>query len=157
MDIYLLGCKTDDSEIRLANYLFKHLREGDFFVDIGSHIGYYSLLSSFCVGETGRVLSIEASPASFYLLKKNVSKHKNIEAFNIALSDKNETIPFFEFRGQYTEYNTIEPEQFKEKNWFNRAGYNEIMMPAMKGTNYLKDILGRRPSSKLMWKERRTR
>ncbi len=54
MDLFLLGCKTDDSEIRLTKFMLTHLHEGDCFVDIGSHMGYYSLLSSFCVGEKGR-------------------------------------------------------------------------------------------------------
>jgi FkbM family methyltransferase len=132
MDIFLLGCKTDDAEIRLTRYLLKHLEQGNFFVDIGSHIGYYSLLSSFCVGETGRVISVEASPATFSLLKKNVAKHKNIEAFNIALSDKEETTFFYEFAGR-AEYNTTEPAQFEEKKWFSKVQYNKILVETSKG------------------------
>ena len=149
MDIFLLGCKTDDPEMRLTRYLLKHLGGGDFFIDIGSHIGYYSLLSSFCVGETGRVISVEASPASFSLLKKNVSKHKNIEAFNIALSDKEETIHFFEFPGQYAEYNTMEPGQFKEKNWFRRKGYNKIPVEAISGDKLLEGYAGKATTIKI--------
>jgi FkbM family methyltransferase len=137
-DIFLLGCKTDDPEIRLTKYLIKNLRPADFFLDIGSHVGYYSLLSSLCVGEGGKVMAIEASPASFELLKKNVSKHKNIEAFNLALSDKEETVSFFEFPG-YAEYNTMIPEQFEDKDWYKKGKYHKTRVAAMTGDKLMSD------------------
>jgi FkbM family methyltransferase len=137
IDIFLLGCKTDPSEIRLTRFLLENLREGNFFVDIGSHIGYYSLLASFCTGEKGKVVSIEASSSSFHTFKKNSLKHPNIEAFNIALSDKEEMIEFFEFRGPFTEYNTMEPGQFKGQKWFDAGSYNKIPVSAMCGDKLL--------------------
>ena len=139
-DIFLLRCKTDDAEIRLTKYLIKNLRPADFFMDIGAHVGYYSLLSSLCVGERGKVITIEASPASFELLKKNVSKHKNIEAFNLALSDKEETVNFFEFPG-YAEYNTMEPEQFEGKRWYNKRTYRKTGVEAMTGNKLMSNYV----------------
>jgi hypothetical protein len=38
------------------------LHKGDVYVDVGANIGYCSLLASNCVGGSGRVVSIEASP-----------------------------------------------------------------------------------------------
>ena len=49
MDIYLIGGKTHNSEIRLAKFYINNLLENDDTLDIGSHIGYFSLLSSFIV------------------------------------------------------------------------------------------------------------
>jgi FkbM family methyltransferase len=135
-DIFLLGCKTDSSETRLTRFILENLREGNFFVDIGSHIGYYSLLSSFCVGKSGKVVSIEASFVSFTTLKKNSLKHLNIEAFNIALSDKEGEIEFFEFPGPYSEYSTMVPEQFAGRKWFNTMQH-KISVPAMHGDKFL--------------------
>jgi FkbM family methyltransferase len=53
---------------------FRHtLGHGDTFVDVGANIGYYSLLASRIVGDTGHVYSIEASPTIFSLLERNLA------------------------------------------------------------------------------------
>jgi FkbM family methyltransferase len=38
------------------------LRPGDVFIDVGAHIGYFSVLAAVAVGEAGRVLAFEAEP-----------------------------------------------------------------------------------------------
>jgi FkbM family methyltransferase len=48
------------------------LRPGMTFVDIGAHVGYFSLLAAPLVGETGRVLAFEPHPENFELLQANV-------------------------------------------------------------------------------------
>ncbi|MEL6392762.1 MAG: FkbM family methyltransferase, partial [Bacteroidota bacterium] len=48
-DIYLTGGKSHSSEIRLARFIIKHLNEGDFFVDVGAHYGYFTQLASCIV------------------------------------------------------------------------------------------------------------
>ncbi|MDE3154025.1 MAG: FkbM family methyltransferase [Acidobacteriota bacterium] len=49
------------------------LAEGDVFVDVGAHLGYFSLLASRLVGPAGRVVAIDASPATFAGLERNVA------------------------------------------------------------------------------------
>src|SRR5262245_27996112 len=44
------------------------LKRGDTVVDIGANIGYYTLLSSKCVGPIGHVYAIEASPTIYRML-----------------------------------------------------------------------------------------
>ena len=46
MDIYLFGCKTHASEIRLSKFLCKNLLPGQVFYDVGAHFGFYSLLAA---------------------------------------------------------------------------------------------------------------
>ena len=48
----------------VSRVIEQSLAPGDVFVDIGANIGYDTLLASSCVGPTGRVVSIEASPRS---------------------------------------------------------------------------------------------
>jgi FkbM family methyltransferase len=48
------------------------IKAGMTVIDIGAHIGYYTLLFAKCVGKTGRVIAFEPLPASFEVLKKNV-------------------------------------------------------------------------------------
>lgn len=49
------------------------LAPGDQFVDIGAHIGYYTLLASTKVGSGGSVMAFEPNPAVFAKLAQNVA------------------------------------------------------------------------------------
>jgi FkbM family methyltransferase len=48
------------------------LKPGMTAIDVGAHIGYYTILLAKCVGPTGQVLSLEPFPENFALLQKNV-------------------------------------------------------------------------------------
>jgi FkbM family methyltransferase len=73
-------------EHNLTYYSLERLREGDLYVDIGANVGYYSLLASRCVGNTGQVISVEADPVTFAALNKNLELNgcRNVSARNIA-------------------------------------------------------------------------
>lgn len=77
----------------------RNLAAGDVFVDIGANVGYDTLLASSCVGSSGRVVAIEASPSTFALLQRNVSLNpftSNVRAVNAAVSDRRGTTRLFE-------------------------------------------------------------
>lgn len=70
--------------------LFKQLvRPGMTVVDIGAHIGYYTLLAARTVGENGRVLSFEADSSNYAVLVKNIelNSYSNVIAVNQAVSN----------------------------------------------------------------------
>jgi FkbM family methyltransferase len=73
------------------------LREGDVYVDVGANIGYDSLLASNCVGDSGIVVSIEASPRIYLLLANNRARNKasNIRLVNMAASDTRKTLTIY--------------------------------------------------------------
>lgn len=118
MDLYLLGAKSHDSEIRLARLLLHHLRPGDTFVDVGGHFGYFTLLASRLVGPAGRVVAFEASGSTYAVLAANVRAQANVTAHHLALSDQAETISFFEFPVLYNEFNSMDVDQFRHEKWF---------------------------------------
>lgn len=64
-------------------------RDGDVIIDMGAHIGTFSLLASSKVGN-GKVYSIEASQETFNLLRINVALNKcsNISVHHLAMADK---------------------------------------------------------------------
>ena len=60
------------------------------FLDIGSNMGYCSLLMDKVVGEDGRVFAIEPSERDFLRLVDNVNLNKldNVNVYRLAISDK---------------------------------------------------------------------
>ena len=60
--------------------IIKYFRpsKGDCVIDVGAHIGLYTIIGSKRVGSDGRVIAIEAYPENFELLKKN-AKLNNLE------------------------------------------------------------------------------
>jgi len=65
-------------------------REGDTVVDIGAHMGRYTITSSKSVGGSGRVIAVEAHPYNFGILQHNIrlNKLKNVNAVNWAVYSK---------------------------------------------------------------------
>jgi FkbM family methyltransferase len=96
--------KIDMQDNVITPYLFVHgcwepyesqlmttlLRPGMTVIDIGAHVGYYSLLAARVVGSTGRVISFEPSPGNFDLLVNNIRLNRLgtvIQAENAAVGD----------------------------------------------------------------------
>jgi len=67
------------------------LKEGDCFVDIGSHVGLYSLEGSRIVGSSGKIFAFEPNPKTFNRLLLNIQLNntKNIYPMLMAVSNKN--------------------------------------------------------------------
>lgn len=63
------------------------VKQGMTVIDIGAHIGYYTLLFAKCVGPSGFVFSFEPHPSNFDLLCKNVQLNKliQVKTFNQAV------------------------------------------------------------------------
>ncbi|QEQ01511.1 FkbM family methyltransferase [Thermosynechococcus sp. CL-1] len=66
------------------------LQMGDFFIDSGANIGFYSVLASKLVGDTGKVLSIEMMPDTAAILNHHLQLNQctNVEVIEFALSDQ---------------------------------------------------------------------
>lgn len=45
------------------------LKRGDVFIDVGAHVGSYSIPAAFMVGDSGKVIAIEPSPMVLFLIK----------------------------------------------------------------------------------------
>jgi FkbM family methyltransferase len=66
------------------------LGKGMTFVDVGAHVGYYTLLASRRVAPTGLVLAFEPSPRNYELLLANVWRNglTNVVCFPWAVCDR---------------------------------------------------------------------
>ena len=90
--IYLRGSYEPDVE----NILSRTLKEGDIFLDVGANVGYFSIVSSKLVGESGCVYSFEPSPRICRLLTISSKKNRlnNITIVPFALSNISSTVLF---------------------------------------------------------------
>ena len=71
----------------LTAFISSRLSKGDVFVDVGANIGYYSILASRAVGDSGRVVAVEASPAVFEALRETIAMNDvcdRVRAINCA-------------------------------------------------------------------------
>ena len=70
----------------------KEVKEGDFVLDIGANIGYYTLILARLVGPKGRVFAFEPDPDNFALLKANVilNDYRNVILVRKAVGDRDE-------------------------------------------------------------------
>lgn len=78
--------------------LFQNLiNKGNIVVDIGAHIGYYSLLASTLVGKTGKVFAFEPDPSNLRLLHQNVTSNKltNVRVIDKAVTNSCKQLKFY--------------------------------------------------------------
>jgi FkbM family methyltransferase len=64
----------------------RRLAPGDVCVDVGAHVGYFTLLASKLVGDTGHVYAFEPSPSNYNGLRRNLQRNgvTNVTAFPLA-------------------------------------------------------------------------
>jgi FkbM family methyltransferase len=84
-------------EPNISRWIGATLRPGDGFVDVGANIGHYSLLAARLVGDSGRVVAIEAAQWIHATLDRHVALngHGNIRTVQAAASDRRGTIKLY--------------------------------------------------------------
>jgi FkbM family methyltransferase len=88
LDSLLLSVNGGYEESELD--LFREcIRPGDTVLDVGGHIGLYTLEAARAVGASGRVISFEPSSENFAILRHNVSTNRctNVVLVQAAVSD----------------------------------------------------------------------
>lgn len=85
LNLSINGC-YEEFETKL---IMKEVKEGDYCLDIGANIGYYTLILAKLVGRQGKVFAFEPDPTNFKILKKNIktNKYNNVVLINQAVSD----------------------------------------------------------------------
>ena len=59
-------------EPHVTSWLQETLQRGQVFVDVGANVGYFTLLGASLVGDSGRVVAVEAHPQLADVLQRNV-------------------------------------------------------------------------------------
>lgn len=73
----------------ISKYITSQLKQGDWFIDVGANVGWYTLIGAKIVGNTGKVIAFEPEKTNFLILTSNVKMNnlKNVLCINEALSD----------------------------------------------------------------------
>ena len=82
----VLGGTYEPEQTRLFQ---EHVRPGATVLDIGAHVGYYSLLSSVLAGDAGTVWAFEPNPRNCAFLRRHVeiNRRGNVRVTEAAVSD----------------------------------------------------------------------
>jgi FkbM family methyltransferase len=83
-------------------------KKGDVVVDIGAHIGRYTITSAKQVGNMGKVVAIEADPENFEILKRNIALNNltNVLPLNYAVFSTKTKIKLYE-QSASAKYNSV--------------------------------------------------
>jgi len=114
---YQFYCRKNNEDFAFMTFheddILKHFtpKEGNNVIDIGAHIGRYTIIASKSINKTGKIVSIEADPANFEILKQNIKLNKltNVTTLNHAAYSKETKIKLYlpQQESGYTIYNTI--------------------------------------------------
>jgi FkbM family methyltransferase len=112
-----LSLSVYGSHGKLTSALFeKEIKKGDVVIDIGAHIGFYTLFLAKLVGKTGKVFAFEPGKENFALLKKNIeiNGYQNIIAENKAISNLTCKSKFYVGNELYVCGALFKPEHFDD-------------------------------------------
>jgi FkbM family methyltransferase len=105
-------------------------KQGDIVVDIGAHMGRYTIISSKRVGANGKVVAIEAHHSNFEMLKSNIKLNHltNVTPLNYAVYSKETKIKLYlpEVESGYTIYNTIMSNRARTEDKFVEVNANTL-------------------------------
>jgi FkbM family methyltransferase len=73
LDTLELATRGDAYERFIRSVFQRTIREGDTVLDLGAHIGIFTLAAARRVGQAGKVVAFEASPVNVPILQKNIA------------------------------------------------------------------------------------
>jgi FkbM family methyltransferase len=107
---------------------------GDVVLDIGAHVGYFTLLFARLVGDEGHVYSFEPDPQNFALLQRNVelNGYSNISLFRCAVTNETGAVKLYRSR-----------ENAGDHRIFLTNGRDAIVVPAVRLDDHFRGYAGR--------------
>jgi FkbM family methyltransferase len=127
-DIYLSGGKTHVSELRLSRFMLRYLPDGADYVDVGGHYGFFAGLAHAILNKRGKITVFEPAPDTFEFLKKNLAA-TSAELRQRGLADREETLNFYQFPARYSEYNSLDVEQYAGEDWIKNFPPRKVAVP----------------------------
>lgn len=91
------GCWLGSYEAENQKTIVNYLKRGMIAYDLGAHVGFYTLMFSRLVGNTGKVFAFEPHAVNCYYLSKHISLNniQNVVIEQCAVSDSNGFVLFY--------------------------------------------------------------
>lgn len=96
-------------DLPVSRALLTYVEEGATVIDIGAHFGFFTLLSSWLAGPSGRIISVEAMPSTFDRLARNIaenSAHANVSIHRVAAYSEETELEFQDFGAVHSSLNS---------------------------------------------------
>jgi len=122
-------------EANLINFFLNYFRRGQVFVDIGAHVGHYTVLTARLVEDSGAVYAFEPTPRTFESLERNVAKFPNVHIAGVAMMNKPGTIEFTDYGPRYSAFNSFKSRTSTEVAYMQKYGHT-ISVPAVAYDEY---------------------
>jgi FkbM family methyltransferase len=91
----------------LTRILLRNLKTGMRFLDVGSHLGYFSLLASTLVGPEGQVHAFEPTPSTFTILTENCRGKRNVILNNTAAFSTSGFVTLNDYGARFPAFNSL--------------------------------------------------
>lgn len=126
-------------EVPLTKYFLTHVKPGQTVIDVGTNVGYFTLLASKLVGANGKVIGYEANPELVLNVKDNLAMNwttENTKIINKAIYSKNAILNFLTSE-RFHGYSSIH-EKPKDENLIDN--YTSIEINAVSLDSELQDV-----------------
>ncbi|MUG47156.1 FkbM family methyltransferase [Paenibacillus woosongensis] len=114
-------------EVPLTKYFLTNIKPGQTVVDVGTNVGYFTVLASKLVGNQGSVIGFEANPELVLNVKDNLAMNwltENVKIINKAVYSKNTKIKFH-ISEKFHGYSSIH-EKPEDENLIDSYTANEV-------------------------------
>jgi len=120
----------------LTKMVLEYLKPGMIFLDVGAHIGYFTLLASWRVGESGEVHSFEPTPSTFEVLRSNAGQINNVHLNQTAVAAGAGIATLHDYGPAYSGYNSMYRARMTEDE-LSRVKVTEFQAPTVSIDEYL--------------------
>lgn len=88
--------QTKSHEPHVTKLIQRELKRGDVFLDIGANLGFFTMLASKIVGDTGKVIGFEPNPLNLQLIYASILRNAvdNVRIHPYAASDRSGILRF---------------------------------------------------------------
>jgi FkbM family methyltransferase len=94
-------------EPNLTAALLRLIKPGDTVVDIGMHLGYYTVLFALLVGERGHVHAFEPTPSTRELARQNVDRFRQVTVHPKAVWSEEQELAFQDYGPRWMAFNSF--------------------------------------------------
>ena len=111
-----------------VDWLVGNLKRGDYFLNIGANVGYFSLIASKIVGRKGVVYAVEPNPEVIPFLRVNSvrSKYANIKIIEAAASDRNSEVTLYQNFNNFGDSRLFDPRKSDAGGSFLEHGFDQV-------------------------------